>query len=97
MEKDGFLSAMAGKYIWWQIDGCITDNSERIIAQLMDIGDYEDVQKMLALFDEDYLRTIIQKAQAGWFNIRSWHYWHYKLNLVDFGNVPPLPKRNFDG
>lgn len=67
----------------------------RVIAQVMDIGDFEDVQKLANAFGDDTLRDVISKAEAGQFNIRSWAYWHYRLGLAELEKFPPLPSRNF--
>jgi hypothetical protein len=44
---------------------------------------------------EDYLRGVLQNAEAGQLNARSWHYWHYRLGLAEYGArpVPPMPVR----
>lgn len=66
---------------------------ERLIAQVMDIGDYTDVQTMVSLLGDDVLRQVLTQAQAGQFNPRSWAYWHYRLGLASVDHVPPLPQR----
>lgn len=66
---------------------------ERIVAQVMNIGDYDDVQTITHQFGEDYLRTVLGSAEIGQFNERSWTYWHYRLGLARSGHVPAMPKR----
>ena len=51
------------------------------MAQVMDIGDYLDVQELAKAVGEDALREVIVHAQAGQFNERSWAYWNYRLGL----------------
>jgi len=41
------------------------------------------------VFGEDYLRSVVEHAEAGIFDERSWHFW---LGLADPGK-PPLPVR----
>ena len=65
------------------------------MAQVMNIGDYADVQRMVHLVGQKALRDVIAQAQAGQFNDRSWTYWHYRLGLCELEAVPPLPQRNF--
>lgn len=89
------LKTYAKKYIWWKSPDEAVRQPERVISQVMNIGDYEDVQSMEALVGEDTLKAVIAGAQAGWFNIRSWHYWHYRLGLSHIDNIPNLPSRNF--
>ena len=59
----------------------------------MDIGDYDDVQRLVAMVGEKRLRRIIINAEAGQFSERSWHYWHYRLGLAAPGRIPDMPKR----
>lgn len=68
---------------------------ERVVAQVMDIGDYTDVQQLANQIGDEALREVITHAKAGQFSQRSWCYWHYRLNLSDLDQVPPLPIRRF--
>lgn len=89
------LERMAKKYIWWKsVDAAMT-MPERIIAQVMDIGDYDDVQILANAVGEDILRDTLTHAQAGQFSERSWAYWHYRLGLSAVEKVPELPRRKF--
>lgn len=65
----------------------------RIIAQAMNRGDFTDLTTLSEAIGENNLREIIRNAEAGQFNERSWHYWHYRLGLADVNQVPPLPTR----
>ncbi|HDL98727.1 MAG TPA: hypothetical protein ENH16_03980 [Desulfobacteraceae bacterium] len=85
---------MAHKYIWWKTPQEATRQPERIIAQVMDIGNYDDVQRLVAMVGEKSLRRVIINAEAGQFSERSWHYWHYRLGLAAPGRVPDMPKRS---
>ncbi len=38
------LKRMASKYIWWKSPDDAADMPNRVIAQVMDIGDYADVR-----------------------------------------------------
>jgi len=51
------------------------------------------VRKLSEALGDDGLRRVIDGAEAGWFNERSWHFWHYRLNLACVDQVPPLPVR----
>ncbi len=90
-----WLLQMARKYIWWLTPTEAVISPQRIIAQVMNIGDYADVQKMAVRLGDDSLRDAIAHAQAGQFNPKSWHYWHYRLGLAELGQVPELPSRRF--
>lgn len=89
------LKPFAGKYVWWKTPDEAVAMPERVIAQVMDIGDYGDVQALARQVGDDVLRDVLIHAQAGQFGHRSWAYWHYRLGLATAGNVPPLPERKF--
>lgn len=63
------------------------------MAQVMNLGDYEDMCKLVEIAGDEELRDVLRQAEAGEFNERSWHYWHYRLRLAELEQVPPLPQR----
>jgi hypothetical protein len=87
------LRQLAAKYIWWKRPDEALHQPERIVAQTMNIGDYDDVQLLASQLGDDYLRNVLSHAEIGQFNDRSWAYWHYRLGLARPGEVPPMPKR----
>jgi len=89
------LEAFAQKYIWWKTVDEALSMPERIIAQVMNIGDYSDVQYLASQVGDKALCEVLTHAEAGQFNERSWVYWHYRLGLSSIGNVPSLPVRRF--
>jgi hypothetical protein len=90
-----FLRPFALKYLWWKTPEEALESPRRIIAQVMDIGDYDDVQAIANRLGDEVLRATIENAEAGHFSARSWHYWHYRLKLAELGKVPNLPTRTF--
>lgn len=89
------LTFLARKYIWWKTPDEAIRVPERVIAQVMDIGDYTDVQSLAAQVGDAVLRDVLTHAEAGQFNPRSWTYWHYRLGLSHLEDVPALPARRF--
>jgi len=89
------LKSLARKYIWWKTPEEAMRMPERVIAQVMNIGDYSDVQALASQVGNQALREALIHAQAGQFNERSWAYWHYRLGLSNVDQVPPLPVRRF--
>jgi hypothetical protein len=87
------LNKMAGKYIWWKSPEEALRTPQRIIAQVMNVGDYRDVQMLAKQLGDEPLRQAIAHAEPGQFNERSWHYWHYRLGLAEIDEIPPLPAR----
>ncbi|MBI5557972.1 MAG: hypothetical protein HY885_10060 [Deltaproteobacteria bacterium] len=91
--KHPVLRYLAVKYIWWKTVDEALQQPERVVAQVMNIGDYDDVQLLAALAGDDYLREVLADAEIGQYNARSWAYWHYRLGLAGPGQVPAMPRR----
>ena len=87
------LQSFARKYVWWKTVEEALAQPDRIVAQVMNIGDYDDIQFLLHQAGLPYLRKVLVHAEAGQFDARSWTYWHYRLGLCDPGEVPKLPQR----
>ena len=89
------LKSFAGKYVWWKTPDEALAMPERIVAQVMNIGDYNDVQTLANQVGDDYLRKVLANAEIGQFTERSWTYWHYRLGLALPGQIPAMPARRF--
>ena len=87
------LRKMAKKYIWWEMPDNAVARPASIVAQVMNIGDFEDVRELINDLGDSFFCDVIKTAEAGQFNERSWAYWHYRLGLVKAGHVPALPLR----
>jgi hypothetical protein len=87
------IRRLASKYLWWKSPEDAATTPERVAAQVMNVGDYGDVQALVAAVGDEYLRSVLRHAEAGQFDVRAWTYWHYRLNLAEPGAVPPLPTR----
>ena len=87
----------ATRYIWWEKPDDALRRPLRVVAQVMNLGDFEDVQRLLAVLGEKAFREALTKAEPGWFNERSWSYWCYRLGLTAPGEpLPPMPARGLD-
>lgn len=89
------LKPLARQYIWWKTPDEALAMPQRVIAQVMNIGDYDDVQALASLVGDGVLREALGAAQAGQFSPRSWAYWHYRLGLHSQASVPAMPVRSF--
>src|SRR5438128_2692628 len=87
------LRPYAAKYIWWKSPDEALLFPDRIIAQVMNLADYDDVTALLESVGEDQFRRVLAQAEAGTFSAKSWAYWQYRLNACALGAVPPLPLR----
>ena len=93
IENNNQLRMLAEKYLWWMTPDEALKRPGRILVQVMNIGDFDDVSLLLECIGEEQARHLLQHAEAGQFSPRSWHYWHYRLGLAEPGAVPPLPAR----
>jgi hypothetical protein len=95
-DQYNFLLAMAAKYIWWKTPNEAILFENRVLAQIMNIGDFEDEMNLISLIGKDRLKETIQQAEAGWFSPQSWAFWHRILHITPLNaEVPNLPKRVF--
>ena len=90
------LKLLARRYIWWKSPDAAAREPRRVIAQVMNIGDWDDANTMRQRLGDAALRDALTHAEAGQFNARSWTWWHYRLGLARTGEVPPLPVRRFE-
>ncbi len=89
------MKPFARKYVWWKTPDEAVAFPERVIAQVMDIGDHADVEALAAQVGDEVLREVLTRAEAGQLNERSWAYWHYRLGIAGVDEVPELPRRRF--
>lgn len=90
---EALLADFARKYIWWLTPAEALARPARIVAQVMNLGEFNDAARLVEALGEDTLRAVLAQAEAGQFNERSWHYWHYRVGQARPGAVPPLPVR----
>jgi hypothetical protein len=89
------MKPLARKYVWWKTPDEAIARPERVVAQVMDIGDWADVRALESAAGQPMLRDVLTNAEAGQFSARSWTFWHYRLGLATIERVPPLPTRQF--
>jgi hypothetical protein len=87
--QKAFLSDAARRYIWWETANDAVIYPQRILAQVMNIGVWSDMCKLVELFTQEDLLSVLNEADVGQFNERSWYFWHNRFSV----KVPPMPKR----
>jgi hypothetical protein len=88
------LLPFAARYIWWKSPEDAVALPDRVIAQVMNIGDFDDVASLLAMVGKDRFCQVLLRAEIGQFNARSWSYWHYRLRITQADVSPPaMPQR----
>jgi hypothetical protein len=90
------MRRLAQRYIWWKEADEALKYPDQVIAQVMDIGTFEDAGLLERHLGPERLVQVLSAAEAGMFSPPSWHYWHYRLGLATGSEqVPPLPLRDF--
>jgi hypothetical protein len=56
MQAERWQTPFAGKYIWWKTPDEAVAMPARLVAQVMNIGDYDDVQALAHQVGDQYLR-----------------------------------------
>lgn len=88
-EQAGFVAELARRYLWWEPVGDNPHAFARMVAQIMNLGTYEDIRRLEAKIDEGTLVAVMAQAQAGWFSERSWEFWRGRLSADTLPAVPP--------
>ncbi|MCL5258659.1 MAG: hypothetical protein M1314_02815 [Firmicutes bacterium] len=87
---------LARRYIWWQDSSGAEPDIDRIVAQVMNIGDWDDVLRLEQYVRRDRLIRVLRTAAPGILSPKSWAFWHYRLGLVPAADpVPPMKTRAF--
>lgn len=69
-------------YIWWQDPVESLARPERLVAQIVDIGDWDDECDLENVFGDEVVRKVLTHAEPGWFRPKSWPFWIYLLKLI---------------
>ena len=76
------------RLIWW--DTARKVSTERLIAQVMVFGTWEDILEAIRRFGFDAFARVLDNPPIGLFDAKSWCYWHKRLGRIP---VPPLPQQ----
>lgn len=85
------------KYLWWENPKKIVKTDPyRVLASAMRYANEKSEMAKLNGLDKNILIEVLHNAQPGWFDKKSWSYWHYILHVISIDkDIPPLPKRGF--
>lgn len=81
----------AKRYIWWGDLHWALNHPRILLANVMNFGGWEDVQKLRTLVSDETLAQVLREAPVGIFTNRSWVYWHRKFGIDP---IPHRPRRN---
>jgi hypothetical protein len=87
------IASLGAKYMWWPAISASGHSHHRVIAQVMDIGSYEDILRIEAVLGRDRLAEVMHRAAPGWIGARSWSFWRGRLKAQAGLDVPERPPR----
>jgi len=90
LKKSLALKQLAHCYVWWNTPEWAIAHADILIANIMNLGNWNDIQALRKEVGDDILKTVLQQAPAGYFTYRSWDYWHVKFDIIP---IPSLPAR----
>lgn len=90
------LAEFERKYMWWQPIGGSRHSEDRIIAQVMNLGTYDDIRRLEKAIGRERLAATLGRAAAGWLSDRSWEFWRGRLSAHGFVVADAPPRRSFN-
>ncbi len=90
------IAGFGRKYLWWTPPGGEPHSEDRIIAQTMNLGTYDDILLLERMAGKARLVQIMLHAEPGWFDGRSWEFCRGRLSFATGGATPnKAPRRAF--
>ena len=86
---------LARKYLWWMKPQEVVKDQDRLVAQVMSMGTFDDARLVEKTLGKAKLRAVLEKAAPGQLDDKSWTFWHYRLGLAKPARVPLRPQRRF--
>src|SRR5258705_11628862 len=83
------ITEFGRKYLWWKPVGGQRFSEDRIIAQTMNLGTYDDILLLEQKVGQSRLLEIMMRAEAGWFSDRSWGFLRGRLSFATGAAIPP--------
>jgi hypothetical protein len=91
------IAEFGRKYLWWKPVGGQPFSEDRIIAQTMDLGTYDDILLLEQTVGKERLVELMLHAEPGWLNDRSWEFWRGRLSFATGAAIPSrAPRRAFN-
>jgi hypothetical protein len=90
-----YIAELGRKYLWWDPVGDQPHSEDRIIAQAMNFGTFDDIVVLEQTVGKKRLAEVMLRAEPGWLSDRSWEFWRGRLSLVPGGAIPDeAPRRH---
>jgi hypothetical protein len=82
------LAQLARRLVWWKPPEETLRAPDRLIAQVMALGTWDDIELAKRQWGLDAFRRVLATPPPGVFDPRSWNYWHVVFGIAP---TPPLP------
>jgi hypothetical protein len=90
------IAEFGRRYLWWEPVGGQPHSEDRIIAQTMNLGTYDDILLLEQTVGQSRLVQVMLHAEPGWISDRSWEFWRGRLSLATGMQIPnKAPTRDF--
>jgi hypothetical protein len=87
------IEGLGRKYLWWKpVDGN-PFSEDRIIAQTMNLGTYDDILLLEETVGQPRLVEIMSRAEPGWLSDHSWEFWRGRLSFTTGVAISEEPPR----
>lgn len=95
-EQAARVAQIAQPYLWWAPADGQSHGFARMVAQIMNLGTYDDILRLEEAVEPQVLAAVMIDAQPGWFDARSWAFWRGRLGFRIGVELPETsPKRRF--
>jgi len=64
-EALGCLRRLSSRYVWWKTTDEAMQFPDRVAAQVMNLGTFEDLTALIETVGEEHLRDVLRHAEAG--------------------------------
>lgn len=96
-ETSSFIADLSRKYLWWEPVGDVPHSENRILAQAMNLGTFDDIVLLEQIIGKARLVDLMRRSEPGWFSDRSWEFWRGRLSFSTGEAIPnEPPRRSFD-
>jgi hypothetical protein len=88
----GVIAEFSRKYLWWEPIGDGPHSDDRILAQTMNLGTFDDIVLLEQTIGQARLVDLMKRAEPGWLSDRSWEFWRGRLSFstgVAIADEPP--------
>jgi hypothetical protein len=85
------LLSYARRYCWDMDPVDATKRKNRVLLRVMDLGVWNDIIDIEHTYGKTELTSILASAPAGSLRARSWAFWHYRLRVTPYDEMPPIP------